>query len=147
MFRPFTLSCLCLNKDQPGNNIGCGVGDDRPLAFGSGFNAIDGGVYVMQWTSEYIKIWMFPRGQIPEDIVSGHPNPSTWGIPQAHMQGSCVMDDRFQSHKIVLNNAFCGDYAGNPYVWNSDWNSCAKSTGFSTCEAYTASNPAAFKQS
>ncbi|RVX73283.1 hypothetical protein B0A52_02925 [Exophiala mesophila] len=129
------------------NNIGCGVGDDRPLAFGSGFNAIDGGVYVMQWTSEYIKIWMFPRGQIPEDIVSGHPNPSTWGIPQAHMQGSCVMDDRFQSHKIVLNNAFCGDYAGNPYVWNSDWNSCAKSTGFSTCEAYTASNPAAFKQS
>jgi hypothetical protein len=103
----------------------------------------------MQWTSEYIRIWFFPRGQIPSDIVNGspNPNPANWGLPQAHMQGACVIDEHFQSHKIILNNAFCGEYAGAASVWNSTVGSCATSTGFSSCSAYVAGVPGDFQAS
>lgn len=103
----------------------------------------------MQWTSEYIRIWFFPRGEIPSDIVnnSPNPNPASWGLPQAHMQGDCVIDQHFQSHKIILNNAFCGEYAGAPSVWNSTVNSCATYTGFSSCSAYVAGVPSDFQAS
>jgi hypothetical protein len=101
----------------------------------------------MQWTSEYIRVWFFPRGQIPADIDAGTPNPANWGLPAANMQGACVIDQHFQSHKIIMNNAFCGEYAGAASVWNSATNSCAARTGYSTCNAYVAAQPADFQQS
>ncbi|KAH0832512.1 endo-1,3(4)-beta-glucanase [Fonsecaea pedrosoi] len=131
----------------PGYNVGCGIRDNRPASYGTGFNAIGGGVYAMQWTSDFISVWFFPRGSIPSDITSKTPNPSSWGLPAAKMQGSCVFDQHFQAHKIILNNAFCGEYAGATSVWNSTTNSCAINTGYSTCNAYVAAQPGAFQQS
>ncbi|KIW83989.1 hypothetical protein Z517_03235 [Fonsecaea pedrosoi CBS 271.37] len=131
----------------PGYNVGCGIRDNRPASYGTGFNAIGGGVYAMQWTSDFVSVWFFPRGSIPSDITSKTPNPSSWGLPAAKMQGSCVFDQHFQAHKIILNNAFCGEYAGATSVWNSTTNSCAINTGYSTCNAYVAAQPGAFQQS
>ncbi|KIW97726.1 uncharacterized protein Z519_01310 [Cladophialophora bantiana CBS 173.52] len=131
----------------PGYNVGCGIRDTRSISYGAGFNAIGGGVYAMQWTSDYISVWFFPKGSIPSDIVNKAPNPSSWGLPMANMQGSCVIDQHFQAHKIILNNAFCGEYAGATTVWNSTTNSCATYTGYSTCNAYVAAQPAVFQQS
>ncbi|EXJ86714.1 hypothetical protein A1O3_03667 [Capronia epimyces CBS 606.96] len=131
----------------PGYNVGCGISDNRPASFGAGFNDAGGGVYAMQWTSDYIRIWFFQRGSIPADILSRTPNPANWGLPAANMQGSCVIDDHFQAHKIVINNAFCGEYAGVASVWNSSTGSCAASTGYSTCDQYVASVPGAFQAS
>jgi hypothetical protein len=48
-------------------------------AYGNGFNAIDGGVYAMQWRTSAISGWLFPRDSIPADITSGAPEPATWG--------------------------------------------------------------------
>ena len=46
----------------------------------------------MQWTSDYIRVWFFPRQQIPTDILNLTPNPSNWGPPAANLQGSCNID-------------------------------------------------------
>ncbi|KIW12518.1 hypothetical protein PV08_09795 [Exophiala spinifera] len=129
----------------PNYNVGCSISDRRSLSYGTSFNGGGGGVYAMQWTSDYIAIWFFARGSIPADITTKNPNPSGWGLPAAKFQGSCNIDQKFQAHKIVMNNAFCGEYAGASGVWNSSTNSCAASTGYGTCSAYVAAQPGAFQ--
>jgi hypothetical protein len=129
----------------PGYNVGCSVQDARNTTYGVGFNAGGGGVYAMQWTSDYIRVWVFPRTAIPADIINKTPNPSLWGLPAANQQGSCVIDQHFQGHSIVLNNDLCGEYAGAASVWNSTTSpSCAVRTGYSTCNAYAAAVPGGF---
>jgi hypothetical protein len=44
------------------NNAGCDVIDARAGSFGQGFNKANGGLYAMEWTSDAIKVWFFPRG-------------------------------------------------------------------------------------
>lgn len=99
----------------------------------------------MQWTSEYIRVWFFPRDHVPEDITNKEPNPSSWGLPAANMMGDCSIDEHFQQHNIVFDTTFCGEYAGSPNVWNSDTNTCAGETGYATCDAYVANHPEAFR--
>ncbi|KAK6373558.1 hypothetical protein LTS17_008050 [Exophiala oligosperma] len=129
----------------PNYNVGCSISDRRSQSYGTNFNTGGGGVYAMQWTSDYVAVWFFPRGSIPADITNKTPNPSGWGLPAAEFQGSCQIDQKFQAHKIVMNNAFCGEYAGASTVWNSSTNSCAASTGYATCNAYVAGQPGAFQ--
>ena len=101
----------------------------------------------MQWTSQYIRVWFFPRNAIPSDITNLIPNPSNWGLPAANLQGSCTIDQHFQGHQIIFDNTFCGQYAGNPAVWNSTVNSCATITNYTTCNAFVAADPSAFQNS
>lgn len=131
----------------PDYNVGCGVTDNHNTSFGVGFNQAGGGVYAMQWTSEYIRIWQWSRADVPSDVSDAQPDPSSWGLPAGQLAvGNCSVDQHFQSHKIVFDTTFCGEYAGNPYVWNtSDANSCQASTGLATCDNFVANNPAAFK--
>jgi hypothetical protein len=68
----------------------------------------------MQWTSDYIKIWFWPRGSIPEDIQAGGPTPDNWGLPTSN-------------------------WAGN--TWED---SCVAKTSVSSCAAYVGDNPSAF---
>ena len=49
----------------------------------------------MQWTSEYITIWFFPRGSIPADVEAGEPSPDAWGLPISNFQGDCDLDVNF----------------------------------------------------
>ncbi len=64
-------------------------------------------------------MWFFPRDAIPLDITSDSPDPTLWGDPVAHFPfGDNCNWTHFQSHKIVLDNTFCGDWAG--VVYNSD---------------------------
>ena len=93
------------------NSEGCGVSDLDTDSFGLGFNSNDGGVYAMDWTSDYIKIWFFPRGSIPQDITDKNPNPCNWGNPVSNFQG-CDIDANFMNHQIVIDNTFCGAWAG-----------------------------------
>ncbi len=97
--------------DTGDNSAGCGVSDLDTDSFGLGFNANKGGVYAMDWTSDYIKIWFFPRGKIPDDITAGVPNPCNWGLPVSNFQG-CDIDANFINHQIVIDNTFCGAWAG-----------------------------------
>lgn len=95
----------------------------------------------MDWTSETIQVWHFPRGSIPQDIVDKTPDPSTWGVPQAVFGGgsgvlSCDVETSFHNMSIVINIDMCGSYAGT--LWGVD-NTCDSYA--STCEDWIGDNP------
>ncbi|RFU33606.1 hypothetical protein B7463_g2729, partial [Scytalidium lignicola] len=129
------------NCNAGNGNDGCSFSGADTQGYGTGFNAVGGGIYAMDWTSSAINIYFFPRSSIPSDITSGAPAPETWGSPVASFVGGsgCDIDTHFANHNIVFNTDFCGDWAGN--VWESG--SCAALA--STCELYVAANPTAFR--
>src|SRR5947207_13307400 len=91
----------------------------------------------MEWTSNYIQVWFFPRGSIPSSIAAGTPNTSQFGTPIALFEGNCQIDQHFAQHNIVFDIDFCGDYAGNAYGSTtcpqttnaSSWDSCVDFVG------------------
>lgn len=124
------------------NNIGCGYNPPATdlNSYGDAFNAVNGGVYAMQWDEKHIKVWHFARGQIPADIEAKTPKPEGWGLPQAIFGGNkCDVDSYFKDMSLVININFCGDY-GNVLWGISD--SC--SSFAPTCSEYVANNPEAF---
>lgn len=131
-----------LGSDCEGNS-GCSQTTSDNQNYGDGFNAINGGVYATEWTSDHIAVWFFPRTNIPSDISGGNPNPSGWGSPLAQFNptdGSSI-DDHFQNNQLVFDTTFCGDWAGSSNVWNSNSECSALA---STCQEYVSNNPAAF---
>jgi len=62
------------------NNAGCGGYNPSPFSYGDGFNEMGGGVYVVDWRAEGIRVWSFPRKYIPHDILSGKPTTHGWGV-------------------------------------------------------------------
>ncbi|KAH6963777.1 concanavalin A-like lectin/glucanase domain-containing protein, partial [Fusarium avenaceum] len=138
-------STSLVNKDcnAGGASEGCGQCTADNQNYGDGFNDIGGGVYATEWTSEFIAVWFFKRGRIPEDIQSGNPDPSSWGPATAKFNGGhgCNIDDHFKEHNIIFDTTFCGDWAGSPDVWGKN----PETSSLGECEDYVASNPAAFK--
>ncbi|KAI9829913.1 MAG: hypothetical protein M1826_005335 [Phylliscum demangeonii] len=121
-------------------NAGCGAYDPNPQSFGAGFNRIGGGVYAVEWTSQHIAIWFFPRDRIPKNVLSPQPDPAQWGTPVADWSGGgCDIDSHFREHQIIFDTTFCGDWAGS--VWS---NSGCASTAASSCTDFVANHPAAF---
>ncbi|KAH6637871.1 concanavalin A-like lectin/glucanase domain-containing protein [Boeremia exigua] len=133
-----TPNCDVNAKGQD-KNVGCSIEHPSKDSFGTGLNAIGGGVYATQWTAEAISVWYFPRGAIPEDVLGDAPSPAGWGIPAAKFTGGCDIENMFKEQQIVFNTAFCGDWAGA--VWETG--SCAKKAA--TCDEYVQNNPEAFK--
>lgn len=131
-----------VNAPDQSKNAGCAILDNNSsLTFGSDFNLNGGGVYATEWTSDFIKIWFFPRGSFPSDIASASPSPSeNWGPPNSMFAGNFNMDDHFRNLKIIFDTTFCGDWAGN--TWNQT--SCANLAP--TCEEYVTKNPSAFTE-
>ncbi|KAK4128207.1 glycoside hydrolase family 16 protein [Parathielavia appendiculata] len=122
--------------------------------YGAGFNAAGGGVYALEWTDASIKVWFFSRGsplatQLSSTTTNNNnsppsPNPSTFGTPLAAFVGSpssCPLAKHFANHNLVLNTAFCGDWAGR--VWAAD-QTCAALAA--RCEDFVGAHPEAFTQ-
>ncbi|PHH53780.1 Endo-1,3(4)-beta-glucanase [Ceratocystis fimbriata CBS 114723] len=101
-----------------GGSEGCSQLTNAP--FGTAFNKIQGGVYAMDWTADYISMYFFPRDSIPDDITNEKPNPATWGTPTARFNGGpgCDINAHFQEHHMIFNTDFCGDWAGS--LWQFD---------------------------
>ncbi|KAK4691008.1 hypothetical protein P7C71_g5904, partial [Lecanoromycetidae sp. Uapishka_2] len=134
--------CSMVSEDCEGST-GCGVQTGGPASFGDGFNAANGGVYAMEWTSEAINIWFFSRSSIPNGATGDAPDPSAWGNPTASFQGGsgCDIDQHFQNNNIVFDTTFCGDWAGS--VWSQDATCSSKAA---TCQDYVMNNPEAFTE-
>ncbi|KAI0079374.1 hypothetical protein K474DRAFT_649827 [Panus rudis PR-1116 ss-1] len=103
------------------SNSGCPFVTDQVqgnLTYGRGFNMNGGGVFAHTWTNDAITVWFFPRGQVPQDITDGNPNPDNWGTPAALFQSSdtCNIEQSFQQHQIVFDITLCGDWAGAAYA-------------------------------
>ena len=126
------------NCNQETGFVGCGQHTKDATNYGGGFNSVGGGVYAMDWTSQYINVYFFSRDKIPADLTAGEPNPKAWGAPTASFTGKCDIDSHFKNHKIIINNTFCGDWAGN--VWKDQCSEMA-----ATCDQFVAENPEAFE--
>lgn len=126
-----------------GGFTGCGQETFNPLNYGEGFNDIQGGIYAMEWTSDFIAVWFFTHDATPIDITDGRPDPGSWGLPMARFVGSpgCDLDAIFREHNIIINTTFCGDWAGAEAVWN---NNPICSGLAPTCQEYVGNNPEEF---
>lgn len=124
---------------QTGNQ-GCGVRASQANSFGAAFNNGNGGVYAMRWDDQGISVFFFARGSVPADIDAGAPQPDSWGQPMATWPASaCDPNKFFHDHSLIFDTTLCGDWASG--VWGASGvpgqdQSCAQTTGFSTCEAY-----------
>ncbi|KAK6220514.1 mixed-linked glucanase [Colletotrichum tabaci] len=137
---------LLRDCESPGtnNNAGCNYlpPASHPHTYGDSFNAVGGGVYALEWTSEAIRIWHWPRQSIPRDIIDKRPDPSTWDLPSALFGTStCEVDRYFKDMSLVIQTNFCGDYAAN--IWGKDGDTCNQRAP--TCVEYVANNPSAFQ--
>jgi len=120
-----------------GNN-GCGI-IANTANYGAPFNAARGGVFAMEWTTTGIRTFYFGRGNIPNDINSGNPQPSGWGKPYANFDlGTNCPDSHFVDEVIVINLTYCGDWAGQVFSGQ------CKNMG--TCANYVKNTPAAFTE-
>ncbi|EXJ92373.1 hypothetical protein A1O3_00923 [Capronia epimyces CBS 606.96] len=138
-----TLSSLDCSLDTAGNS-GC-VAEGSWNNFGTDYNAAGGSVVATEFSSDGIKIWNFQRDSIPENIVSGMPDPydasGVWGPPDAMFvsSGNQTFDKHFFDLKIIFNIALCGDWI------EQTWNTSECASLAPTCRDYVANNPTAFK--
>jgi hypothetical protein len=129
---------------EASGTVGCVVQGKNGTS-GAPFNKQGGGVYAMEWTAEFIKIWYFARGEIPTSITNGSPDTTAFGTPMAHLQGTCNFHERFKSQKFILDTTFCGDWAGGVFG-TSGCPVSDPSSPIQSCVKYVAENPAAFKE-
>ncbi len=104
-------------KSSEGHDAGCAFLDSGNTSFGHGFNMAGGGVFVLRWESDSIKIWHFERQSIPQDIQDGQPDPSSWSAPVAFWSSSgCDFASHFYDHRLVIDSALCGGWAHDDYA-------------------------------
>ncbi|KAJ5982504.1 Endo-1-3(4)-beta-glucanase [Penicillium sp. IBT 35674x] len=135
-----TSNCDVDAAGQSGN-AGCGIEAGSATSFGSHFNSIGGGIYAMEWTSNGIGVWFFPRYQIPTGFMSrpSH-DPDGWGEPVARFQGDCQIAQHFHKQKIIFDITFCGDLA------TATWSDSGCQSFSEECESYVAGNPDSFSE-
>jgi hypothetical protein len=108
-----TTQCATIN----GDNTGCAYLDTDNRSYGEGFNQAGGGVFAHLWNQDGIKAWHFARDEVPADIKSGSPDPSTWGPPAAFCSSqTCNIPEHFHDHQLVIDTTLCGDWAGAAYM-------------------------------
>ena len=130
-----------------GHNAGCAFSDPDTRSFGTGFNKAGGGVFAHLWDKDGVKMWHFSRKEIPADITSGHPDPSSWPIPQAAWSAKTCDIARweipgwmtllynwygfnafshFYEHTLTLNTAVCGDWASGAFASSGCHGTCGE---------------------
>ncbi|KAK4505601.1 hypothetical protein PRZ48_003564 [Zasmidium cellare] len=137
-----TLTKNCYNGTD--SNAGCGV-QGEPDTYGQALNQNGGGIYAMEWRSQGIRVWFFPRDDIPSDIPTDvsnttAPDPSTWPTPLADFPNTdCDISSHFKNQSIIANIDLCGTWAGSTSVY-SDQDQCP-----GTCSDFVATNNTAFE--
>ncbi|KAG6918971.1 hypothetical protein DXG01_010210 [Tephrocybe rancida] len=121
--RVASSQCATINND----NTGCAFVDPDARSYGKGFNLIAGGVYVHLWDNNGIKMWHFPRTEVPADIIAKNPDPSSWKDPVAYWSSSsCDMASHFYEHELTLDTTLCGDWASPTYASAGCPGTCAE---------------------
>lgn len=97
-------------------------------------------VYAMELRDAGIRVWQWVRSEIPSDVSSGSPDPSTWGKAFADFPSTkCDIGSHFKNQSIVANIALCGELAGADKYYTKQ-SSCPGS-----CEAFVRDNATAFE--
>ncbi|KAJ5195580.1 uncharacterized protein N7498_009018 [Penicillium cinerascens] len=124
--------------------VGCVI-EGQKGSYGTSFNKQGGGVYAMEWTEQYLKIWFFPRDYIPPSITNGDPDVSKFGTPMALVEEGCDVANSFKAQSFIFDTTFCGDWAGG--VFGKSGCPMSSSDPFQSCHNFVANNPSAFEQS
>lgn len=124
--------------------VGCVI-EGQTGSYGTSFNKQNGGVYAMEWTEKYLKIWFFARGAIPASITSGNPDVSKFGTPMALVEEGCDVATSFKAQSFIFDTTFCGDWAGG--VFGESGCPMTSTDSFTSCRNYVADHPSAFEQS
>eukprot|EP01084_Bolivina_argentea_P032750 60641_1 len=130
------LNCY---TDYATNNDGCSftIGDN---SYGSALNSVGGGVYALEWTKNGLSSWWWKMSDVPSNVKSMNPNPTTWGLPYANWPfGSWCPSTKLKDMYIIFDLTFCGDWAGG--VWGSY---CSNQVKDSSCQHYVQNNPSSF---
>lgn len=129
-------------------NQGCSVLMKEPNTYGTAFNRAGGGVYVMDWQPEHIKIWMFAHGTAAAtNALSANPDPSSWPKPSFTTEKSdCNISNLFKDHTLILDTTFCGDYAGQLDQWRQTSIYASNPVKYANCHDYVGAHPEAFKE-
>lgn len=123
--------------------VGCVI-EGQQGSYGTSFNKQGGGVYAMEWTEQFVKIWFFPRASIPTSITKGAPDVSQFGTPMALVEDGCDVATSFKAQSFVFDVTFCGDWAGG--VYGQSGCPMSGSDSSQSCISYVAKNPTAFEQ-
>ncbi|EPT03012.1 hypothetical protein FOMPIDRAFT_1028995 [Fomitopsis schrenkii] len=116
-----------------GADAGCAYAQQDPRSFGAGFNKAGGGVFAHLWNTDGVTVWFFSRDEIPQDITSQNPDPTSWGTPTAIFPSTgCDMATHFYSHTIVLDTTICGDWAGPQYASSGCPGTCQEAVANAT---------------
>ncbi|TEB15517.1 glycoside hydrolase family 16 protein [Coprinellus micaceus] len=123
-------------------NTGCGVRMTDPTSYGPPFNQNGGGWYVVERTTQFIKVWFWSRNNpsVPVDIKNRgvQVNTDSYGTPAAHFPNTqCDLERFFKRHFIIINLTLCGDWAGSVY---------GNSGCPGTCVEFVDNNPQAFRE-
>lgn len=124
--------------------VGCVI-EGHKGSYGDSFNAQGGGVYALEWTEEFLKIWFFPRHAIPDSIKSGDPDVHEFGLPMALVQEGCDVANSFKEQSFVFDVTFCGDWAGG--VFGEQGCPMSSPDSFASCTNYVAQHPEKFRES
>ncbi|KAH9932701.1 uncharacterized protein BXZ73DRAFT_89876 [Epithele typhae] len=96
-------------------NQGCIVTNPDPASYGQAFANAGGGVYVTEFATSGISIWVFNRTTLPSSLQGNQSaiDTSTLGAPVANWPADgCDVTEFFQPQEIVFDITLCGDYAG-----------------------------------
>ncbi|PKX92454.1 glycoside hydrolase family 16 protein [Aspergillus novofumigatus IBT 16806] len=128
--------------DDKHGNAGCAV-QARPTTYGEEFNENGGGVYAVELREAGIRVWVFPRDSIPDDISNPErrPDPSSWGTALADFPSThCDIPSHFSNQSIIINIDLCGEMGAQQEDYNDLYDCPA------TCEEFVARNPQNFSQ-
>lgn len=138
----FSTGASSVDCGADGGYSGCSLETTNTNAYGAGFNANGGGVYVMELSSEAISVWFFARNSTMATALAvggsaaSAPDTADFGTPVARFSG-CDIDAHFAEQQIIFDTTFCGDWAGA--VWSTD---ATCSTKADTCDDYILNNGA-----
>ncbi|KAE9385604.1 hypothetical protein BT96DRAFT_949716 [Gymnopus androsaceus JB14] len=116
----------------------CAATSTQTNSYGSGFNAqsgtcliqiIDSGIYINYWAV----------GDVPSDITSGSPHPSSWSAQMFFSPTNYAIGTYFTDLALIINTNLSGTFTEG--VWSTSGasgqqNSCASSTEYSTAASY-----------
>lgn len=106
----YTGTRLNENCDSSQGSIGCSIRSDSDISYGAGFNEAGGGVFALLWDGAGLKMWNWPRANVPRDLTARAPEPLTWGKPVAVFdRASCDPYTYFHAQVIIMNVNMCGE--------------------------------------
>ncbi|KAI0354226.1 hypothetical protein OH77DRAFT_1405539 [Trametes cingulata] len=113
---------------------GCAVSEKQPNSFGGDFASAGGGVWATQFDESGVFIWFWSRKDVPDTVTNAKDtiDPTSWGTPSAAWPASsCDVNKFFTPQQLVLDITLCGDWAGEPHIYQS---TCGGDLGNSTVD-------------